>query len=121
MGKTKLPSVAFKIKTEDFMYLTRALRDEMNGLIATIEDSDLHEQSLFEHNYWLIKSWIVQCEAESSTVTIKTDLMYAKAFVEYFKVIDLPDPFENMLLCRVIGDFDAGINSIENKRRNRQL
>lgn len=116
MGKTKLPSVSFKMTTKDFQYLVRALRDAMNYLIEDVDD-DPHERSLYEHNYYLVRSWIALCETEAHQLTVHIDLMYAKHFVEYFKVTELRGNYENVLLGRVISALDTGIINIEHKRK----
>lgn len=116
MGKTKMPTVAFKMKTEDFHYLVRALREQMNQLIGAIEDDDAYEQLLFEHNYYLLRSWIALCETDNQNLTVKVDVLYAKAFVAYFKTAMLP-VYENMLLGKVIKDLDCGLQNWEHKRK----
>lgn len=117
----KTPEISFKLTKEKFVHLVKVLRYKMNEFVNTGIDDDPLEQYLFEHNYWLLKSWIVQADRQQQgSYTIKMDIMYAKAFIVYWKPVELPG-YENMVIRGVLNELDRGLNNIEHKRKTKQL
>jgi len=111
------PTVNFQISSAQFVSLIRVLRAEMNQHLDTIDRSDRHEVRLFEMNYWLMIDWITKADkaADKSQLKVKIDLMYAKAFIEYWSPVSLP-MYEETLLRKAIVNLNRSIDIIAAKR-----
>lgn len=119
----KIPEVSFKIPKQQFYQLIEVLRYKMNEFLINMEEEeeDAYEQSLFEHNYWLLKQWIRHADRHiENTFTVKLDIMYAKTFIVYWRPIELPQ-YEHLIMLRIMAELDRGLANIEHKRKTKQL
>lgn len=112
------PNVSFNIPKNKFTSLLRCLRAAMNDHLDNLDRNDSEEVRLFEMNYWLLISWIAleDDKRDKTNIKVKVDLMYAKAFLEYWRPVALPI-YEEVLLRKVMVDIDSSITHTALKRR----
>lgn len=112
------PIVSYQFSATQFIALLRVLRVEMNEHHSNIDTADRHEVLLFEMNYWLMISWLERSDKaiDKKQIKVKMDLMYAKAFVEYWTPVSLPD-YEDVLLRKTIVGVNRSIELLRSKRK----